>query len=79
MNHSFVIQAVIQDVIPTVPAYSARDQQGHQDGLPTQTDWRPWARKAYVRVNVCLINVPIMMMTKYMLNQCCEYVDVKCI
>ena len=59
MNYSFVIQAVIQDVISTVPAYSARDQRGHQDRLSTQTDWRPrvccvgWAREAYVRVNVC--------------------------
>ena len=82
MNYSFVIQAVIQFVIQALPADSARGQRGHQDRLSTQTDWRPrvcLAREAYVHVNVCEINVPIMMMPKYMLKQCCDYVDVKCI
>ena len=53
MNYSFVIQAVIQFVIQALPADPARGQQGHQDSLATQTDWRPWAREAYVCVNVC--------------------------
>ena len=42
---------------------------------------RQWAgqREAYGPGNVCQIHVPIMMMPKYMLNQCCDYVDVKLI
>ena len=43
MIYSFVIQAVIQVVIQAVPADSARGQRGHQDRLPTQSDWRPRA------------------------------------
>ena len=77
MNYSLVIQAVIQFVIQALPADSATGRRNHQDSLSTQTNWRPWAREAYVRVNVCRINVQIMMMPKYMLNQWCDYVDVK--
>ena len=43
MKYSFVIQTVIQVVTQAILADSARGQQGHQDRLSTQSDWRPRA------------------------------------
>ena len=56
MNHSFVIQAVIQSVTQAVPADDARGRRDHQDSVVHSDGLAStWAgqREAYMRVNVC--------------------------